>query len=607
MESLIEAFICRLNSKHASSSSNGTELYLTNRNRHFLENPKILPCCRQIACNKCVIKHARTSSGSRKISSSSSSSEYETCLFNCPFCNNKFKFSISNNECDLESDEMASREYDRNLIEINHYLVKKLDGSMKNIEDRLASKDTSLKKRREFIKNEIHVQMETIRNHLVQLEQEMLDNLDASCKNIEVSLSKFEDMYRGELSEKKTLIENLKSNAFSYAYGLQADSEKKHKMNLVNQQQSVEKCIQSLNDLNSLNVSINEMIGELRFDPNIDLPDKSIIGKLKKVREINLVDIFKNIKLDSQINRIASIAGSSQLMPISPRYLAITDPTSLCFTDSQTKQLIMLKLDTGDFVRSSSQGGQFKNPDGICVNPKTGHVYVSDNEQKVIFKLDSQLTLIKKFGSKELKWPRGMFYDAESGKEESNPNCLYVCDYSNQRIAIFNGHDQLRDYLTIPMNSNDPVNGKEKGRGKENYKKYEKQILIDEEIKFCPLNVVVTKNHIYATDDWTGGNCIRVFDKKTHSLLRNVGHLNVWDPSSLIVDDLGNLFTIGRLYYETGATHLFCYNKEGELLYKSDLKINSEPITDMVLDRYTDRSNFKLICCGEKRLYIYEF
>ncbi len=90
-------------------------------------------------------------------------------------------------------------------------------------------------------------------------------------------------------------------------------------------------------------------------------------------------------------------------------------------------------------------------------------------------------------------------------------------------------------------------------------------------------------------------------------MLKNVGHLNVWDPLSLIIDDTGNLFTIGRLYYETGATHLFCFNKDGDLQYKVNLNINSELITDMALDCYTDKSNYKLICAGEKRLYNFEF
>lgn len=243
--------------------------------------------------------------------------------------------------------------------------------------------------------------------------------------------------------------------------------------------------------------------------------------KLTKIKEVNLVEMFKTIKLESQINKIPSIKGSGQLMPISPRYLCIADPYNLFFTDSQTKQVIQLKLDTGDFVRSTNLSSLIKNPDGICVNTRTGHIYISDHELKIIFKIDPQLKLVKKFATKELKWPRGMFYDSTeayrqngSASDDLNHNCLYVCDYSNQRIAIFNSNDQLRDCLTIPINSNEPVrngtsNGKDKSANDDTFKKYDKQNLIEEECKFCPLNVLVTRNQILCTDDWTGGNCIR--------------------------------------------------------------------------------------------------
>ncbi len=380
----------------------------------------------------------------------------------------------------------------------------------------MASKETSVHKRKEFIKNEIHNQIEMLKAHLDSMEQEMLENLDTSCKSIESAMAKFENTYRSELEEKKYLIENLKSNAFSYAYGVSVNDvgEKKHRLNVIQQQQSVDKCIQNLNELSDMSHTISDLIGELRFDPAIELPGRSVIGKLKKIKEMNLEELFKSIRLESQINKITSINGSSQLMPISPRYLCIADRYNLFFTDSQTKQLIQLKLDTGDFVQSTSLNGLLKNPDGICVNTKTGHIYVSDHELKIIFKIDTQLNLVKKFGNKELKWPRGMFYDSEAGRDELNPNCLYVCDYSNQRICIFNSHEQLRDYLTIPINSNEPIdarNGVMNGNGRhgDDYKKYDKGALIDEECKFCPLNVLVTKTQVLCTDDWTGGNCIR--------------------------------------------------------------------------------------------------
>lgn len=133
------------------------------------------------------------------------------------------------------------------------------------------------------------------------------------------------------------------------------------------------------------------------------------------------------------------------------------------------------------------------------------------------------------------------------------------------------------------------------------------QAIIEEELKFCPLNVFVTKTLIYVTDDWTGGNCIRIFDKHSHRLLRNVGDLNAWNMLGLVVDDIGNIFSVGRLYYETGSTHLFCFSKDGDLLYKTNLNISNECVTDIVLDKYTSRLSNRIICSGDKKIHFFQF
>ena len=100
-------------------------------------------------------------------------------------------------------------------------------------------------------------------------------------------------------------------------------------------------------------------------------------------------------------------------------------------------------------------------------------------------------------------------------EEHDSPNRLYVCDYSNSRIAIYNDHEQFRDDLTIPLNDTHEIT-----------KHSESESIT----KFCPLNVYLTKFNVYVTDDWTGGNCIRIFDKKTQTLIKNVSDLNAWNP-----------------------------------------------------------------------------
>lgn len=452
-----------------------------------------------------------------------------------------------------------------------------------------------------------------------QLEIELCDRLELSCRNVSSNIKQFEQAHLADISDIKLSFENLKTNTASYLTAAKTSIEPNF-LNVL-QIQCINKCQTHLSDLNTLNNLMNDMVGELRFEPNIDLPDLSIIGDLRQVQEINLKEQFQSIKSQSQITRIKSLPGSMQQIPISPRYVCIPDPFHLFFTDSLSKHLVQLTLQTGDFVRSTNLNGQFKNPDGICVNSRAGFIYVSDSDLNIIFKLDSNFNLIKKIGHKDLKWPRAMAFDSDSSHDNRNPNRLYVCDYSNQRVAIFNEHDQLRDCLTITVNEDkvpsfsrsitngngNHINGGNGYRHDSSSSSTFESISVSDDNKFCPLNVLVTKQYVYVTDDWTGGNCIRIFDKTKHTLLRNIGDLNAWNPLGLIVDDLGNIFTLARLYYETGQTHLFCFDKDGNLLYKTNLNLNSEYMSDMVVDKYSDRTNHRIICTGDKKLHVFQF
>ena len=107
--------MCQLNSKDYDSKA------------HFYNNAKILPCCKRSACNKCIME-----------SSTPIETSDREILFNCHFCKSKTKVYVENKECRLEHDEMIENEFDKNLIEINHYLIKKTDNAMKNVESKLS-------------------------------------------------------------------------------------------------------------------------------------------------------------------------------------------------------------------------------------------------------------------------------------------------------------------------------------------------------------------------------------------------------------------------------------------------------------------------------------
>jgi DNA-binding beta-propeller fold protein YncE len=170
--------------------------------------------------------------------------------------------------------------------------------------------------------------------------------------------------------------------------------------------------------------------------------------------------------------------------------------------------VISIKIDFINFKISN-----FNEKIGICVNRNTGSIYVSDSEYNAVFKFDSNHQNVTKIGTKHLKWPRSLTYDS-SFNNDINSRRLYVCDYSNQSVMIFNEHDQLSDIIKISVscqNSKSPFSENDSDN-------------------FYPMNVSLTQSSIYITDDWNGGNCIRVFDRKTLELKQNIGNRYCYNP-----------------------------------------------------------------------------
>lgn len=259
----------------------------------------------------------------------------------------------------------------------------------------------------------------------------MKASLCESTDNMINNLEKFEKANQARLDEMKLAIEGLRKSASlnnsntdlpgmvnlsptmpnGHHGSIGGGGKKLHlspKLTQLKQHQSVNSCVENLSELNKINKLIAEMVSELKFEPVVEFPSAcSLVGDLKEVKDANLKELFKTLKAHSQITRMFSLPGTPQPMPISPRYMCIADPYTLFFTDSQTKQLVQVRLDSGEIVRASNLGGQLKNPDGVCVNPIAGCVYVSDSELKIIFKVDYSLNVLKKFGFRDLKWPRG--------------------------------------------------------------------------------------------------------------------------------------------------------------------------------------------------------
>ena len=87
-------------------------------NDHLLCNPKYLPCCHNTVCDRCIIKAC---------------GEYSN-VFKCALCKEHSKISIQNSECVLKSNTQVEKDLDRYTIDINHYLLRKLDCTLSRVE-----------------------------------------------------------------------------------------------------------------------------------------------------------------------------------------------------------------------------------------------------------------------------------------------------------------------------------------------------------------------------------------------------------------------------------------------------------------------------------------
>ena len=75
---------------------------------------------------------------------------------------------------------------------------------------------------------------------------------------------------------------------------------------------------------------------------------------------------------------------------------------------------------------------------------------VGDTDLNAVFKFDSQFALVKKFGHKELKWPRGITYDRDlDGDHAANKLYAYTFVYINLKYTVSSLIDLLFLFVVL--------------------------------------------------------------------------------------------------------------------------------------------------------------
>jgi hypothetical protein len=329
---------------------------------HVFEEPIILPCGKS-ACKNCIIK-AKHSIKDK---------------FKCVYCSQSHKLTdkFLNENRDLEKIDLMNNK----LKHLYDFSMNKLETCMNNVEIRIEDFSNFIETKKYHIENELLIKVEALKEHLLQLEQEIRESLDKSAQNLAENFSNYKNSIKLDLENTRIFITTSKTNS-----EIRTENNINH--------------IDTLNmNLGKINKTITNYLNELKFDVNNELPDEEIIGFLNKIKLNNTI----NNELNLEKFKSAEVYNSFyQNIPITPRYLAI-NKDFIYLTDSFSKSI--LKLCDGKFEKSLFQN-KFKSPEGICFN-EFDEMFITDYESNLVYKFDKNMNLVKSFGAKILKYPRG--------------------------------------------------------------------------------------------------------------------------------------------------------------------------------------------------------
>jgi sugar lactone lactonase YvrE len=203
-----------------------------------------------------------------------------------------------------------------------------------------------------------------------------------------------------------------------------------------------------------------------------------------------------------------------------PMSCCLDDEGCLYVSDTTYHRIMVFNQYTGEALRTiSSQGsldGFINKPYGICIDQKQGHVYVADhhNHRIQVFNKDSGIFIktIGYYGTTPGMSP-GQFNEPISVAIDfdSTPNKLYVCDYLNNRVQIFNKDTGMHIGfvgVNMKMNRNSNNNGNSNSNSNSNGEvRGPRGIYVDHGSKL----LIVTERE---------NNYVKIYDKDTNTLVR---------------------------------------------------------------------------------------
>lgn len=262
---------------------------------------------------------------------------------------------------------------------------------------------------------------------------------------------------------------------------------------------------------------------------------------------------------------------------------ALEKRNKVIITDNEHSGIKIFDFDANTF-ETHNPNSLLNKPLAICVN-RLNELFVGDTVHKKIFvfSLDNKLKLLKVFDNPIINSPTCMTID-----DENNENILYVTDWANNMVTIWNSY--TTDFI-YNFNLDSPAN-----------------IKLNKEKIFILSSIMYDMDH----EDKTlksirkGTNNILVFNKCSFELINKIEFHNWINPRGLYIDENLNLLTIAsemtRNQTFNDAKFLFIINQNnGELMKKIQLNGVKSGINDMVFV-----NNNKFITCFRDNIQIVE-
>ncbi|XP_070549846.1 tripartite motif-containing protein 2-like [Ptychodera flava] len=123
--------------------------------------------------------------------------------------------------------------------------------------------------------------------------------------------------------------------------------------------------------------------------------------------------------------------------PFTPCDIAISSDNTYYSLDNNNKQVVVSD-ENGHVIRCFGQN-ELKDPYGIGISPVDGNVYVTDRGGHCVRVYTQHGKYLRSFGSKAKG--TGQF-NGPWGVVISSTGMVFVADYYNKRIQVFNAHDQ---------------------------------------------------------------------------------------------------------------------------------------------------------------------